>query len=201
MAYVALSEVTTYGGHDSDFDSDNVDYDLLSSLLDRAQSFLENYTGRIFAVSSTSTRKFDAVEDVDGLLLFLDEDLVVDTDLAITNGDGNAVASSDVVYEPRNTNPRWGIRIKGSAGTYWKEDTVGDAENAISIVGSWGYSATAPDDIQHALIRLTRWLYKQRNAPFDVDAPVVTPEGSMILPAQIPKDVIAVLNHYKKVHA
>lgn len=198
MAYVNLQEVITYGGFDSDFDSDNVDYDLLNSLLDRAQTFIEDYTGRVFEAVN-ATRSFDAVEDVDGLTLYLDDDLVSDTDVSVTNGDGTTFSDSDYVFEPRNDDPRWGIKLLGSTGRFWEEDTNGDAEDAISVSGNWGFASTAPKDIQHALIRLTRWMYKQRSAEFDVDSPVVTPDGSMILPASIPKDVITILNHYKKV--
>lgn len=78
----------------------------------------------------------DAVADVldDGILLLEDDLLEVTT---LTNGDGTVIASDDYYFEPRHKTPYWGIGLLGSSGLTWQYQE--DSEDAISIVGVWGY--------------------------------------------------------------
>ncbi len=206
MAYVTIAECIEYGGFDSDFSSDASDFDkdqsytLLENLIPRAQAIIDEYTGRTFEASS-DIRYFDASEDVRGMTLLLDEDLLWDTDVTITNGDGTSFKDSDYVTEPRNDNPVWGITLLGSTGYDWEESADGDVENAISVDGKWGFSAAPPNDIKHATIRLVRWLYKQRTGEIESDSPLITPQGIMVMPAKLPSDVLAILNLYRKPRA
>ena len=200
MAYVLITDITLYGDHDSDFTSDDPDYDWMeTSLIPKATAIIEEYTGRVFEAAS-ATRYFDAVEDVTGLTLMLDEDLaVVDTDTVVTNGDAAVINTTDYVTEPRNDTPYDALVLKGSTGYSWDLDSDGDAENAISVLGFWGYSVTPPQDIKHATIKLVRLMYKQRSAELDSVSPIVTPQGLLVMPPGFPRDVLLILDRYKTV--
>lgn len=199
MAYVLTSDVIQYGDFDTDFTSDNADYDWLAGLISKATAIIETYTGRVFEAAS-ATRYFDAIEDVAGSTLMLDDDLaIVDTDTVVTNGDGTTLTSDHYVTEPRNDTPYNALVLKGSTGYAWEIDSDGDAENAISILGKWGYSVTPSEDIKHATIKLVRLLYKQRSGELDSVSPIVTPQGMLVMPPGFPRDILLVLDRYKKV--
>lgn len=194
MAYATLVELKTY----ADF-QDSDDDDLLTDLIESAQAIIDLFTGRTFETDSDdATRTFDAVEDVDGRTLFLDEDLAALT--SITNGDGTSYADSDGVFvtEPRNSTPYWGITLKASAGLYWQNDSDGDPEDAISMTGKWAYSTTAPADIKQACIRLASWLYKMRESDETADRPLLTGDGVTIMPARLPGDAVDILKRYRR---
>ena len=199
MAYVLTSDVIQYGDFDTDFTSDNPDYDWLAGLISKATAIIETYTGRVFEAAS-ATRHFDAAKDVIGVTLLLDDDLaVIDSDTVITNGDATTLNTTDYVTEPRNDTPYDALVLKGSTSKTWEEDSSGDAENAISILGMWGYSVTPPEDIKHATIKLVRLLYKQRSGELDSVSPIVTPQGLLVMPPGFPRDILIILDRYKEV--
>jgi len=191
MAYVAASDIVQYG----DWASSDDDA-LLTVLIPRATAIIEEYTGRCFEATS-DIRYFDAIEDIDGMTLWLDKDLaVLDSDTVITNGDGNTIPSTDVVTEPRNDAPFYAIRILNSSGSWWTYSS--DNENAISVDGLWGYSTSPPADIQHATIRLVKWLYDQRKTDEDLNRPILLDGGHMVMPGRLPADVMDIIRHYKR---
>jgi hypothetical protein len=196
MAYCATSDVkAAHGVKDSDTTEDTV----LGWFIPQAQQFIDTYTGRKFESTtdypSSAIRYFDAAADVDGLVLYLDEDLASIT--TITNGDGTTVSSSDYVTEPRNEKPYDAIRLLASPGISWTYTT--DAESSIAIDGEWCYSTDAPEDIMRACARLALWYYKQRNTDIDLDRPLLTGDGLTIMPARVPRDVKVILDLYRKV--
>jgi len=159
---------------------------LLGQLVSRACAMIDRFCRRRF-IAAAMTRLFDAPS---GDTLWLDEDLLSVT--AITNGDGSAVGSGQYVLLPANGLPKCAIRLRKSTGATW----IGE-EQAIHVQGTWGYSPAPPDDVVQAAIRLTAWLYKQRDAPFGTTArPDV---GIVEVPAAIPVDVTAMLLRYQKV--
>ena len=191
MAYVAASDVVLYG----DWASSDDDA-LLSVLITRATAIIEEHTGRCFEAAS-NTRYFDAVEDVHGRTLYLDADLaVIASDTTITNGDGQTVAASDYVTEPRNDGPFHAITIRNSSSASWTYTL--DPENAITIDGKWGYSVAAPDDIKHATIRIVKWLYDQRKTDEDMNRPLLLEGGHMVMPGRLPHDVMQILEKYRR---
>lgn len=170
--------------------SSNTDEDaFLTTLITRASRAIDKEVNRWF-VGETQTRKFDAVEDVDGNTLLLDADLVSIT--SITNGDGNTIPSTNYTLLPTNHTPKYAVKIKGSSSTAWTWQD--DPEEAIEIAGSWGYSAGTPDDIQQACIRIVVWNFKQRDVPF---LEVGLPEGGFSpVSVTIPNDIKNLLSPY-----
>lgn len=200
MAYCATSDVKDY----IDFDSDSAaDDGLIADLVIRAQKTIDTYCHRTFGSTggasdlTPATRYFHAVEDVDGATLWLDADIpAIDSDLTVTNGDAVAVANSDLSPKPSNERPIYALVLKASSGIAWTYDT--DPEDAISIAGYWCYAGTTPADITHACVRLTCWLYKQRESGAELDRPLLLGDGNVIMPTQLPRDVTQILEPYRK---
>jgi len=190
--YCTLAQVRSYLDFQSA--SNTGDDSLINLLITRASQRIDTYCGRTF-VERTETRTFDAVQDVEGQRLWMDDDLLaVDS---ITNGDSESITAAQYVLEPANETPKYAIKLLASSSKSWTYNT--DPEQAISVTGDWGYmtGTVAPADIQHAAIRLTAWYYQQREAPFET---VALPElGAVTIPQAIPSDIVAVLNNYVRI--
>jgi len=195
MAYCELDEVKNYLGVGAVTDDA-----LIEPLIVRAQKIIDTYTARIFECSTDTTRKFDAVRDVEGDLLYFNEDICSIT-LVKTNADngtGGEIVSavSEYITLPRYVTPYHAIRILRSSDKFWTYTT--DPENGIVVTGKWAFSTTAPADIKHACIRLAGYLYRQKDAQtYDVTADAMT--GMLTIPQGIPADVKLILNMYKKI--
>jgi hypothetical protein len=186
--YCTLSDVKTYIGT-----AQTTDDTLISNLIPRASARIDAFCQRTF-IARTETRYFDATADVQDRTLLVDDDLLAVTTL--TNGDGTVLTASDYILLPSNATPKYGIMLKSSSGHSWTYTT--DPENAISIAGSWGYKTgtVPPDDIKHAATRLTDWFYKQRSAPFETTG---LPElGQIVVPSDMPPDISALLDPYRR---
>lgn len=155
MAYATLAEVRARG----DFDAGNTGQDsTISALLVSAEAAIDAWTNNTFEVTSDTTQKFDASEDVDGQSLYFESihgyNWLADI-ISVTNGDASVIASSDYVTYPRNTGPYYGIKLL--SGVSWTYTT--NSENAIEVVGKWGYSEAVPAAINEACILLVlHWL-------------------------------------------
>jgi len=189
MAYASIGDLKDYLGIATSTYDDDL---LLDGFLDRAESIIESYTGRVFE-AETATKYFDST-CIEGQRLHLEGyDLLTVTKL--TNGDTSAteITSAHYKLEPRNDNPKWAIRL--DSDTTWEFD---DDDSEIMVAGTWGYSTTVPADIKHACIRLAAFLYRQKDTGADIDRPLVTGDGVTIMPSGFPQDVKALLDKYKR---
>jgi len=152
--------------------------------------------GRRFEVTADSTRRFDAVADIDQGLrrLWLDDDLCQIT--SITNGDGVVISASQYVTNPRNETPWYAITLKLSSDYVWTYDD--SPESSIVIVGRWGYSLLAPPDIAQAVLELAAFEYRRRSTSSSSDQQVVTASGSVIVPSSVPKNIMTVFTHHRR---
>jgi hypothetical protein len=107
---------------------------LMLKFVNDVSAQIARYADRHF-VPRIQTRYFDAIENVRGYTLMFDADLLAAT--TITNGDATTVSASSYVTEPRNDTPYYGLKLKASAGLSWTWQT--DHENALSVLGVWGY--------------------------------------------------------------
>lgn len=191
MAYATAADIRAYIGTTSTDDDA-----LLTLLIARAQALIDDYVGFSFEASADSTRYFDSEKDVleDGLTLVFDTWMYSAT--TVTNGDTTAITSTYYKKLPLNGPPYHSLKLKDSSGYVWEADSNDDPEGVISIAGKWAYSTSAPADIVHATIRLAAWLYRQRDNSLDMDRPLLA-EGVVILPAQVPSDVTAILDRYR----
>jgi uncharacterized phiE125 gp8 family phage protein len=166
---------------------------LFETLISNAEAHIERQTHREFT-AATATRKFDAIKDVTGAKLWLDEDLISITTL--TNGDSNTIASSKYVLLPTNLSPKYAIKLLADSSVYWTY--INNPEEAISVAGSWGYSTTVPADIKYAVQLLTAFYYRSRQAGPDADRTIFA-DGTVIAPAQAPQLVAELIAPYRKV--
>ena len=193
MAYATAADLKLYAGIEA-----NTDDGLLTLLLARAQAAIDLRVGFTFEAATDTTRYFDAAPTyagghVDGRLLLFDTWCKSIT--SVTNGDGTVIASTYYVTEPRNVRVYYGIRLLASSGYTWEAKSNDDTENAITVVGKWAWSTTAPADIKHACLRLALWYYRQRDNSTDLDRPLLA-EGVTIMPSQMPADVERILAAY-----
>jgi uncharacterized phiE125 gp8 family phage protein len=193
MTYITLPQLKDYLHIEED--TDDV---LLTHLIERAQGWIEAYTGRIFEAGADSTRYFDALRDTEGRELYFDADICAITSVT-TNADapggGTVIPAPDYVTLPRNSAPYYGIRLLGSSAHRW--DWTDDPEAGIAVTGRWAYSAAAPADIVQAAARLAGYVYAQKDAQvYDVTASPET--GQMVIPRGMPADVKQILDHYRR---
>lgn len=186
MAYASLTDLKAYLGISVSEESDDA---LLTDLLSRAEKIIDGRTGRKFE-AATETRYFSS-DDTDGPYLNLwNADLLTVTKL--TNGDGNEITSANYKLLPRNSSPKWLIQLHEDQA--WNFD---DSDSEITVAGTWGYSATAPADIEHATIRLAAFMYRQKDTSADVDRPLVTGDGVTVMPSALPSDVEKIVRRYE----
>ena len=185
MAYATTIQLKDYLGI-----TNSTDDNLLEDFISRAEGIIDGYTGRHFE-AETATKYFTEAE-TNGRDLILDGyDLLSVTKL--TNGDAVEVTTGNYRLFPRNDNPKWKIKLDES-----KSWSFSDGDSEISVAGTWGWSAIAPADIQHACIRLAAFLYRQKDTSADIDRPIVTGDGVTIMPSGIPADVQKLLTPYKR---
>jgi uncharacterized phiE125 gp8 family phage protein len=187
MAYTTTAEVKQYLGISTDTDDA-----LIDSLIDRAEGVIESYTGRVFE-AQTATKYF-TIDNVEGRWLYLwGYDLLTVTALLDGDADTTAFTSDQYRLEPRNETPKYAIRLKEDYD--WD---FYDSDSEISVTGTWGWSTTPPEAIEHACVRLTAFLYRQKDTSADIDRPFVTGDGVTIMPSSLPQDVKSILDNYKR---
>ncbi len=192
MAYCTNTEVKTEIGGISGSGDDT----FITSLIVRAQQWIDTYADRTFEASANSDRTFDAFDDVEGLTLNLDEDLA--TINTITNGDASTVTTTEYVTEPRNDTPYYAIKLLRSASVVWLPEDDGDNENAITISGKWAFSTSPPEDVKGACIKLSAFYYRSRDAGPDQDRTIIA-DGIVIAPGRIPREVVEALRPYRRI--
>lgn len=197
MAYITATDLKSYMKI-----SGNADDTQLGLFADRAQHVIEQYTHRVFEWAGAGTvKKFTPISYMDGgdlldyytLSLGFAEFYEL---TSITNGNGTAIATSDVVLLPGNITPKYAIRIKSSANVTWTYSTT--IEESVSVTAKWAYSATAPADIIQAALRIGAYLYRQRDGTPDSDRPIVSADGVVLSAPRIPSDVLELLRPYRR---
>lgn len=128
------------------------DIALIGGWITRASRLIDRVADRRFYTPTTpETRRFDVPS---GSVLYLDHDLVSVT--ALVNGDGTTVTAGQYLLLPPNRTPKDAIGLKPSSGVYWAADANGETEQVIQVTGAWGYSTSAPADIQQICLELVR---------------------------------------------
>ena len=197
MAYLASSDIKDYGGIPA---TDTADDAELTAIIARAQTYIEEYTGRVFSASSASesTHYFTVGQDTGTRILWLDGDLNTLGSNGITIG-SDTLATTDYTTRPRNARPYYAIKLNANSPLTWDNPTSdGDYEDAITVSGQWAYSSDVPNDIKQAMLRLVKWYYKQGRVTDEVaDRPIITESGVVVMPSQIPADITEILERYR----
>jgi hypothetical protein len=76
---------------------------------------------------------------------------------------------------------------------YWQFDI----DCWVSVTGTWGFSATCPDDVRRACLVLAAYYFRQKDSHlYDVTA--IPEAGVITIPAGIPATVTKVIAKYRK---
>jgi len=186
----SLKQYMTSGGTPLPIDAD--DDGLLTSFIETASRYIDDATDRTF-YARTETHLFNATGSRE---LWMDDDLLTVTTL--TNGNGDLILPADYLLLPLGTYPKYAIRLKMLSTLYWSWDSSGNTEAVISVLGTWGYSATPSRDIATLTMALAHNLYKARFGEGVEGAARVTAAGVVITPGDIPKWGQKVLERYRR---
>lgn len=190
-SYATLSDLKAYLGISS---SETDDDALLSDLLERISARIDRETGRRFqAVTETHYFESDALDPTVNTL-WVDDDLLTVTTLTNGDSDNETIPSTEYWLIPRNRSPKWGIRLKSDTNYSWEWDT----DQWVAVTGTWGWSATPPDDIVEACVEWAAYAYHAKDSagPFDVSG--ILGAGIITIPKGIPAPVKQALHPYKK---
>jgi len=197
VAYITATDLKNYMKINGSSDDTQ-----LALFADRAQHVIEEFTHRVFEWSGSGTvKKFTPTSYLDGGDLLDSYTLSMGFSeffelTSITNGDGTAISTSDVVLLPGNMTPKYAIRIKSSANIMWTYTST--IEESVSVTAKWAYSATPSADIVQAALRIGAYLYRQRDGTPDSDRPIVSADGVVLSAPRIPSDVLELLRPYRR---
>ena len=190
MAYTTLALVKSSLGIPSSVSSEDTP---INAAISAAQALIDNYTGRTFEVSATSTRTFlprtASILDVDdiatatGLVVKIDSDqngsyeetLTVTTDFVL---DGNDSPYRTLI----NVNNGWPLSIYGRA--------------TVEVTAKFAYSEAAPDNIKQAALLMACRLYQRKASPLGFQAGSIPEFGAVRISRNDP-DVAALLQGVK----
>lgn len=200
MAYVTVQDVKASLLITVD-DDDAIIADIISGVTDA----IDAYCHRHFEPESdhgpaaSHTHYFTPLLEVDNGDLLDWQTLNLKHDLAeltsITNGDGTAIAASDVVLLPLNVKPTSFIRIKSGINKAWTYTT--SPEGAVAIAGKWCYSLNVPYNIHRAALVWSEHMYRLRtgSAPTSTDV-TISADGSAFVSSGMPRGVAQLLRPY-----
>lgn len=193
MAYARLQELKQYLGLAYSETTDDV---LLETIISRATAAIARYCNRTFE-AATETRYYESdALDPDGYTLHMDKDLLTISTGGLLNGDDSATAIADTEYWliPRHGGPPYNaIRLKMDSTVVWEWDTDG----WVAVTGTWGWSATPPDDVTQACIRYAAYMYHQKDAAI-YETTAFPASGVITTPVGIPIDVQQLLDPYRR---
>jgi len=172
-----------------------VDDALLTDLLVRATTIIEQMTRKTFTAPAAASRQFgrevmlwDAQLRRDYLLL--PSGVYIAQLVSAADGDNAPIPPTEIATHP----PDAPYTVLARRDRRW----CGASQQA-TITARWGYSIAPPADIVHATIRLAAWMYRQRGTANDPDRPTVADGGLVLLPSALPDDIRAILERYRDV--
>lgn len=165
--------------------TDATDDAVIEKLIEDASRMIDAVCGRWF-YAATQTRRFDVP---DSSVLRFDEDLLSITTL--TNGDGATIASTEYVFKPANSYPKYLLMLLPTSTVTWQLTSAGNELQAISVAGSWGYvdrtaidarSVRVINNTRRACLEIAHMKYQQRMGQNVTGSVVVTPSGVVQTP-------------------
>lgn len=189
--YCTLNEFKAYMNTTS---TDTADDGVIEDIIEGASRLIDSTTARTF-YARTETHYYNTPS---GYELWIDDDDLL-TITTLTNGDGTTISSGDYKLMPLNKSPKYMIYLKPSSNLIWALDSDSEALGAITILGTWGYSATAPDDIRQACLIISASEYRKRFGDGVGAAATVTAAGVVLTPQGMPKSALDLIRNYIKV--
>lgn len=171
----------------------SVDDGVIEQMVEHASRVIDRLSGRTF-YSRTETHYYDVPH---GRSLFIDDDDLL-TISTLTNGDGTIITSADYKIYPRNTTPKWEIRLNESSSIVWSPDANGNTEGVITVAGGWGFASVAPGDIVDACLDIVVSAYHRRAGENISGQATITAAGVVITPQDIPSKAAAIIKAYRR---
>ena len=196
MSYITAADLRAYIGAISTSDDTQLGF-----AASRAQQMIDTYCNRTFEATADTTRYYNALDlryggDVDAF----SNELKLDVDLCqlttVTNGNGQVIPNEFLVQLPTNFIPKYSIKIKMNTSYVWTY--VGTPDTAISVLGRFAYSITAPADIVAACLGLGKYIYKARTSTIDTDRAVLSSDGIVLPGKNIPDAITAQIEPYRR---
>jgi hypothetical protein len=165
---------------------------VIEDIIEAASRYIDQETRRTF-YARTETKYYSTPS---GRELELDDDLLTVTTL--TNGDGSAIAAGNYFLWPRNSAPYSRIVLKQSASVSFGTDANGNSEYVIPVVGTWGFAATAPDNIKQAATLIALSMFKRRFGENLSAVSTITAAGVVVTPQDVPSIAAATIQAYRR---
>lgn len=189
MSYPILDDIKEYLGIEREDD----DY-LLTVLLERAIKVFESITDRVFVCEEDTTKVFEVFDRgvVSNRKFILYDDLCSITSLEI-----NGTVLDPSKYKAIDSAPYTSINLYASSPLYFINYSSTSDPTEFEITGKWAYSETCPNDVYGAIVRLTAWLYHQKDNAADYDRPVAF-SNTLQLSVGLPSDIVEISKIYKR---
>lgn len=200
MSYTTSSKLKVYLGIRQDLVQDD---DLINTMIASAKAIIDSTVGFSFDAKADTERLFSWGQHVANCHYNAGErdhyrTLYFDTWLSgapteVLNGDGTQISPDMYVLLPPNLDRHYGLRLKRAAGVAFIYEE--DPEECFKVTGKWGWSSTAPIEIEFACTRLAAFLYRQKDSQ-TFDQTAFSELGPIQMKAQIPTDVATILRRY-----
>lgn len=167
---------------------------LLSLNLTQAVKVIENHTQRQFTCTQDTTKTFYSDDRfiVNNKKFLFNDDICSLTSLVIN---GNTIPSNK--YRITGDIPFTAIVLFPSSSYFFENYSTTIDPSSFSITGRWAYSIECPRDLFGVILRLSAWLYHQKDNASDFDRPVSL-SNTMALPVGIPTDVAEACYSYSR---
>lgn len=193
MAYPVNTDLKTYlsisGSGDDAF---------LTTVINGAIDFCEDYTGRVF-VAGNATRYFPVelpYVDASGRVLWLRDDLVTISSLVVG---GVTIPGADY-FLTSITGIAPYRRLKLYGGSSYRL-TNSDGKTPIAVTGAWGYSADVPASVRLAMLQLGAYYYRSRSTGPGGAVSVGSRRGGVVIEAsEVPENILDALIPYEKTY-
>jgi len=199
--YCTLAELQAYlTAVGLTFATDGTNDNVMEEIIEAASRLFDGETRRTFYARAAETRYFDVpdADSRDPRELKLDDDLLsIDTG-GLVNGDTTVITSAYYKLLPLNLTQKRVIRLKDSSSYYWSSDSSGDVVGVISVKGSWGYAATAPDNVKQAVLEISAGAYKRRFGENLSAVTTITAAGVTITPQDVTVYAQRTINAYQR---
>ncbi len=187
MAYVTLEQLRAEMGIEEPDDDA-----ILQQAIDDAVAYIEAETNRNFE-AETDTRYYNRGALGNDGDLYVDGDLLTVTTL--TNGDDSStvIPATEYTLIHRNVGPPYyALRMTTDTTYTWEWDVDG----WVSILGTWGYTATCPSDVRRGTLVLAAYFYRQKDSQI-FDTTAIPDAGVITIPSGIPVTTKRVIDKYR----
>ena len=172
--------------------TDANDDTIIEKIIEGVSRYIDRKTGRTF-YARTETHYFDLPKT---RVLTLDDDLLSVTTL--TNGDENEISSDDYYLLDYNRTPYFAIGIHDYSTTFWEASTTTGVNKCIQLAGSWGFSSSAPTDIEDITMEISKSVYGRRKGKNMGGTATITGAGVVITPSDISDYAKDILKHFRR---